>query len=240
MKKAILFSSIFAIGAAVAVDSDNAIGVATIDPTDKGDQKLVAVPFDGYVDGAVNVSDLVSPTGLAEGSKLYVVVNNGYAVWNLSKEGDWVSANVVSIGKNGVQSEVATSFEADKVTVKRGDAFWLEPATGSATTAYLLGQMPDSISSGSVTTSAGKWNYIGNPLTVKATLSGSFASGDVIIKQTSTGVQKNYTYGNDAWNSRSGLSKTTDSAISLQPGEGCWFKGVSAREISFASTSTAN
>lgn len=233
MKKAILFSSIFAIGAAVAVDSDNAIGVTTIkfNSTDKGIQKLVAVPFDGYVNGAVKVSDLVSPTGLAVGSKLYVVVNNGYAVWELSEEGEWESANVVSIGKNGVQSEVATSFDADKVTVKRGDAFWLEPATGSATTAYLLGQMPESTSSGSVTTSAKKWNYIGNPLTVAAKFSGA-ESGDKVYVQDANGKQMSCLLKSEGWQYRNGAGKIV--TVSFGPGEGFWFYSASARTLTWS------
>lgn len=230
MKKAILFSSIFAIGAAVAVDSDNAIGVTTINPTDKGAQKLVAVPFDGYVSGAVKVGDLVSPTGLAEGSKLYVVVSGGYAVWSLSEDGDWVPGKIVSIGKNGQQTEGA-NFNADEVTVNRGDAFWLEPATGSATTAYLLGQMPESTSSGSVTTSAGKWNYIGNPLTVAAKFSGA-ESGDKVYVQDANGKQMSCLLKSEGWQYRNGAGNIV--TVSFGPGEGFWFYSASARTLTWS------
>lgn len=235
MKKTILLSSVLAVGAAVAanVTSDNAVGVLAINPTDKGAQKLVAVPFDGYVNGSVRVSELVSPTGLKKGSKLYAVTTGGYDVWELDNDnGKWVPGKTITVG-NGKPVE-GESMAAGVATVTRGDAFWLEPASGSATTTYLMGQKAADPMTGSVTVVPKKWNLISNPLTVRATMSGTFAEEDCVTKQKSTGHQSQYKYNGSKW-IRTGedLKPVIYENLTLEPGEGCWFRGTSATEITW-------
>ena len=240
MKKAILFSSIFAIGAAVAVDSDNAIGVTTVGLTGKGAQKLVAVPFAGYGDGDVKVSDLVSPSGLKAGSKLYVATAKGYAVWSLSTDGgDWAPVNIVSIQNRSTVEEA--SFEADSVTVKRGDAFWLEPADAdeSATIAYLLGQKPEKPGEGTVSATGGKWNLVSNPLLTVGTFTGAVA-GDVIYIQGADGAQvrcqmvKEMVNEKEVWNWKYRAANGEVVTATFAPGDGFWFYPKADRTLTWS------
>lgn len=245
MKKTILLSSVLAVGAAIAasVTTDNALGVLAINPKDKGAQKLVAVPFDGYVSGPVKVCDLVSPTGLKKGSKLYAVTTDGYDVWELDNDnGSWVAGKTITVGANGNPVE-GTSKAAGEATVSRGDAFWLEPVTELETTTYLMGQKAENPMTGSSTVVPNKWNLISNPLTVKATMSGTFAEGDRVTVQQSSGKQFTYTYKNDAWTYRRNpdLSITSlANGLQLEPGEGCWFRGASATEVTWTRTPSDN
>lgn len=230
MKKAILFSSIFAIGAAVAVDSDNAIGVTTVGLTGKGAQKLVAVPFAGYGDGDVKVSDLVSPSGLKAGSKLYVATAKGYAVWSLLTDGgDWSSVNIVNIQDRSTVEE--ESFAADSVKVKRGDAFWLEPATGSAETAYLLGQKPAEPGSGTVSATGGKWNLVSNPLLTQGAFTGAEA-GDIIYIQGANGAQVRCQMLDGKWKYRAADGTITEATFAS--GDGFWFNPKANRTLTWS------
>lgn len=227
MKKTILLSSLFAAAAAVAgeVPSGNAIAALNTTVGNSAAQTLLAVPFEGYeTSGKVKVADIVKTSDLADGSKLYVPSGSGYDTWTL-QGGQWVAGKKVSVGTNGaiVQSETGS---ADDLMINRGDAFWLEPANGTAGTVFLLGQGDGT--SGSSTVASG-WNLVGNASAGDKTFEFAGNNFDEIIVQVG-GKLRYYTYKSGkgwryqkdggAWS-----TPTTEDAdkLVISAGQGFWY-----------------
>lgn len=231
MKKTILLSSLFAVGAAFAtgtdVESGNAVGALNVN-LDNNKSTLIAVPFVGYGDaGAVAVQDMVKTSDLADGSKLYVADGEGgYHVWEL-QSGSWTSVKKVTISKMG-QPIAGETPSSDAFTAKRGDSFWLKPifTTGKdAGTVFLLGQ--GETAQGSSTVAAG-WNLIGNTATIAKDVPAG-AEGEKVCVPNEAGGLDTYT-----WRAaKSGWMKGREAikTITIQPGQGFWFLAKSDKTI---------
>ena len=230
MKKAILLSSVLAIGAAFAteVESGNAIGVLKFSTTDRPAVMLVAVPFAGYGSENCNVrvTDLISTSGLPNGTILRAAreTQGEYDVWHL-ENGQWVPSEVVAINDAG-QGKISNAGSAADKTIGRGNSVWLDfsglTQPGEVT---LLGQMPGS---GSLALASGKWSLIGNPhvastFNLNTAISGA-AKGDQICVQEANGNLTTYMY-SGAWKYRDATTgkMTTVESLAIAPGVGCWY-----------------
>ena len=234
MKKAILLSSVFAVGAAFAteVTSGNAIGVLKFSTTDRPAEMLVAVPFAGYGSAACNVkvTDLISTAGLPENTVLRVAsaTPNKYDAWKLVGH-EWIPLNVAEIDSKG-QGKVSDIGSAADKTIGRGNSVWLD-FTGleKPTSVTLLGQEPGE---GSLALVSGKWNLIGNPgVTTTFDLASSITgvgTRDQICVQDANGKLTTYTctYSDKSWKWKTrnddGITITVKS-LTIKPGEGCWY-----------------
>ena len=245
MKKTILLSSLFAVGAAFAttVESGNAVGaldkqISTSDAT----QILISVPFLGYEnDGAVKVCDMVKTSNLDAGSKLYVPDGTGtYNTWTLklvNEKLEWVADAKVTIVKGGAPS-VGTSANQNDATVERGSAFWLEPKfkTGeSSDTIFLLGQAADGAGS---STAGNGWHLLGNASVDAKVITGVCDKDDTIVVQAN-GHLRYYTYSTkkSAWRYTTDdgtLSDPTNDPLTIDPGQGFWYNSkVSVESVTF-------
>ena len=232
MKKTLLFASVFAVGAALAVDfgSANALGVLQVSGSSKPSKVLLSVPFAGYgKDAGIKVSELVETSALPESTVLRIACEGGYYTWQLA-EGQWVPQNgdtVVNIGQNGVFTP-----PADEVSIGRGNSFWLEiPSDPSGITYTLIGQQD--LSGTSVALAGGKWNLVGNPnvanFNVSAKIS-SKAKGDCIsVQNGTTGFVKTYWFDGGKW--WCGLSSFDN--VEINPGDGCWVLVASNTTLEF-------
>ena len=238
MKKAILLSSVLAIGAAFAteVTSGNAIGVLKFPTTNRPAVMLVAVPFAGYGSEACNVkvTDLISTSGLPEGTVLRAAsaTANKYDAWRL-EGGRWTPIEAVTIDDAGVGKISTTGSAADK-TIGRGNSVWLdfsdltEPLTKPANVT-LLGQMPMP-GEGSLTLAPGKWSLIGNPgVTASFNLKSAIMNAgtrDRICVQDANGNLKDYTYSGGDWKFRGSdgtVQAVGEGGLIVRDGEGCWY-----------------
>lgn len=232
MKKAILLSSVFAIGAAFATDveSGNAIGVLKFSTENRPAVMLVAVPFAGYgsADCNVKVTDLISTAGLPDGTILRAAsaTENKYDAWRL-ESGKWTTIDVVEVDAAG-RGKISNAGSAADKTIGRGNSVWLDfTNVAKPTEVTLLGQMPGS---GSLTLASGKWNLIGNPgvtstFDLNTAITG-VGKGDQICVQDSNGNLTTYMY-STAWKYRGADGKmNTVTSLTIAPGEGCWYKAA--------------
>lgn len=241
MKKTLLLASVFAVGAALATDfgSANALGVLQVSGSSKPKKVLLSVPFAGYgKDAKIKVSELVETSTLPESTVLRVACEDedGYYTWQLTA-GSWAPVNdeVVSIDANGEQEQnKIVTPEADKVTIGRGNSFWLElPSDPSDEIKYtLIGQQDLSGSTG-VALTGGKWNLVGNPSVANYNVSAKISSkakGDCIsVQNGTTGYLKTYNYDGAKW--WCGLSSFDD--VEINPGDGCWVHVASDTALEF-------
>ena len=238
MKKTILLSSLFAVGAAFAttVESGNAVGALDIvvGSTAQQKQTLIAVPFVGYENGgAVKVEDMVKTSDLAQDSKLYVPngTAGGYDTWTLDSDGKWVADKKVTISATGTSEGV--SLDQNTATANRGDSFWLEPKfknEATSGTIFLLGQGTDA---GSSTAVKNRWNLIGNAsiadktIGIDTTIEGQ--DGDQIVAQVD-GLLRYYTYTiKNGWRYKKAgkwVKPETDPLV-IKAGQGFWYKYAS-------------
>lgn len=230
MKKTILLSTIFAVGAAFAdgtdIQSSNAIGALNLSITNSAAQTLVAVPFLGYEAGsAVKVKDMVKTSNLGTGSKLYVPDGNGaYNTWTLNASGQWIADAKVTINANGLPT--AGQSDSEDVTVKRGDAFWIEPVN-AAGTIYLLGQDAEP---GTSAVSPG-WNLIGNASTRDVMYSKVADNFDQIVIQVA-GKLRYYTYkSGKGWRYQKDNGAWCSDPPCIEAGQGLWYKAASGGTI---------
>ena len=237
MKKVILLSSIFAVGAAFADATVNSTEVGVMGVAMPTKAALIAVPFLGYDVSAITIADMVNTAELAVGSKLYAPNGSGqYNVWELkSGEGntkfwDKTSSNV-TIGNAGTQETVTPN--ANTVTTARGEAFWLEPAPEtSAENCYLLGKPASS--AGESTLVADKWNLIGNTAGVAKDVPAG-AEGEKVCVPNAAGGLDTYTYRAKAkpeggWAKEGARTAVT---VTIQPGQGFWYLSKGTTSIAW-------
>lgn len=142
MKKIIAGCALLASFAAVAttVESANTFGVLKV--TDASTTELIiAVPWTAVGTGNIKVTDLVLPTGLADGDKLYwySTAEKNFKSWVITK-GAWAANNVTLFNEQTLTTELTD-------TVARGEALILvrtAPETNSDI--YLSGQYTNSTS----------------------------------------------------------------------------------------------
>lgn len=249
MKKTILLSSLFAVGAALAseVTSGNAVGALEKQiSTSDAKQILISVPFLGYENGgAVKVCDMVKTSNLDAGSKLYVPDGTGtYNTWTLklvNEKLEWVADEKVTI-VSGSAPAVGTSDNQADATVARGSAFWLEPkfSTGTTDTIFLLGQAADGAGS---STAGNGWHLLGNasvnPVTI---VNGDKVQepdkDDTIVVQVN-GRLRYYTYSTKkkAWRYTKDdgmLSNPDEEKLTIAPGQGFWYNSkVPVESVTF-------
>ena len=232
MKKAILLSSVLAIGAAFATDvtSGNAIGVLKFSTSGRPAVMLVAVPFAGYgsADCNVRVTDLISTAGLPNGTILRAAsaTENKYDAWRL-ESGKWTTIDVVEVDAAG-RGKISNAGSAADKTIGRGNSVWLDFTNlDKPDDVTLLGQMPVS---GSLALASGKWNLIGNPGVATAfSLKSAIANAgtrDRICVQDANGNLKDYTYSGGNWKFRGpdGKEKAVgEDGLIVKDGEGCWY-----------------
>lgn len=232
MKKAILLSSVFAIGAAFATDveSGNAIGVLKFSTTDRSAVMLVAVPFAGYgsADCNVKVTDLISTAGLPDGTILRAAsaTENKYDAWRL-ESGKWTTIDVVEVDAAG-RGKISNAGSAADKTIGRGNSVWLDfTNVAKPTEVTLLGQMPGS---GSLALASGKWSLIGNPGVTSTfdlnTAIKNAGTRDQICVQDAAGNLKNYTYSSGKWKTRASdgkVKEVSSTDLIIKAGEGCWY-----------------
>lgn len=241
MKTAILLSSVFAVGAALAgteVSSGNAIGALDVAISNAPAQTLISVPFVGYTGEAVAVKDIVKTSNLAANSKLYAVaVGGGYNTWTLNASGEWAADATVTI-LNGGQPIVGTAANQGDATIKRGDAFWIQPKfkdSASSGTIFLLGQ---EAGTGTSTAAAGTWNLVGNASVEKRSLKElEGATGDQIVVQVDgalryynykSGKGWRYTKTDGTW------SKPDDEPLEIAAGHGFWYRPATDKTIDWS------
>ena len=239
MKKTILLSSLFAVGAAFAttVESGNAVGaldkqISTSDAT----QILISVPFIGYENGgAVKVEDMVKTSDLAQNSKLYVPnrTAGGYDTWTLDADGKWVADKKVTISAN--ETMVGESLGQDKAVANRGDSFWLEPKfknEATSGTIFLLGQRAEG--DGTSEATAG-WNLVGNASLKDVDLKDLEAeTGDQIVVQDN-GALRYYTFKEvKGWRYTENGKWVANGHVTIKPGQGLWYKPATAKTIDWS------
>lgn len=231
MKKAILLSSVLAIGAAFATDvtSGNAIGVLKFSTSGRPAVMLVAVPFAGYgsADCNVRVTDLISTAGLPDGTILRAAreTQGEYDVWHLVN-GQWEPSEVVIINDAG-QGKSSNAGSADDKTIGRGNSVWLDfSGLTKPANVTLLGQMPGS---GSLALASEKWNLIGNPGVANGfDIIGAIVKAgneDKICIQHTSGTLTTYERLDDGWWIRdpdSGFPSEV-TTLPIKDGEGCWY-----------------
>lgn len=238
MKKTLLFASVFAVGAALAVDfeSANALGVLQVDGSSKPKKVLLSVPFSGYGTNAeIKVSELVETSSLPEGTKLRVACEGGYYTWKLTADKKWnpVNDEVVSIDANGEQEQNKVETpSADRVTIGRGNSFWLElPSDPTGITYTLIGQQD--LSGKSVALTGGKWNLVGNPKVAGYDVAGKIspkAENDYIsVQDGETGYLKTYRYNGTKWT----CGRTGYDEVNINPGDGCWVHVANDATLNF-------
>ena len=226
MKKTILLSSIFAVGAAFAaatVDSPNVIGTLPVEVSTG--QQLMAAPF-ADSDGTIAVNDMVKTANLSQDDALYVAKPDGYEKWTFDAENrKWVQAKKVTIGANGVVTE-GEALSATEVKINRGDAFWLKTAKGGDVT--LLGSKSDADPS---VAEAGKWNLVGNTSLSPVTIQDNkpfdgLSTNDKLVLPQADGTLMTYTYkANKGWRIPDGNGGwIVASNLSIAAGKGCWLK----------------
>ena len=240
MKKTILLSSILAVGAAFATDveSANAIGALDVTITTSPKQTLIAAPFVGYeTDGEIKVKDIVKTSNLKAGSKLYAVNSDGgYNTWTLDANGAWAADQYVSVIAGG-QPSVGTAENQGEATIKRGDAFWIEPIFDDSITEgtiFLLGQT--SVEAGTSSASGNQWNLIGNASVEAFNIAGlSGANGDQIVVQNGSAL-KYYTYNTTkgGWCITDKGKLTKQDTLSIPAGHGFWYKPASDTVINWS------
>ena len=219
MKKTILLSSIFAVGAALATEINSSV-IGTLPVEVAEGQQLMAVPFADNANGEIAVSDMVKTSDLEAGTKLYVATSSGYDMWTLDEDGTWKAAKKVTIGDNGKAIE-DESQNATKATVKRGDAFWLETLEGKSGKVTLLGGKSEATPAVAV---ANKWNLISNPTIAKAVLTEkTFVTGDKIAvpqggKLVTYSWKENY-----GWWIRKDGKILKNQTVEIDAGKGIWF-----------------
>ena len=235
MKKTILLSSLFAVGAAFAttVESGNAVGALDFEVDSTPQQTLIAVPFVGYENnGAVKVEDMVKTSDLAQDSKLYVPNGTvgGYDTWKLDADGKWIADKKVTISATGTSEGV--SLDQNTATANRGDSFWLEPKfknEATSGTIFLLGQ---GVADDGQSTAAQGWNLIGNASLKSVqltTLTGT--KGDQIIVQVG-GKLRYYSYNREMWTyQKPDGSRDTEDPVEIQPGQGLWYKNTNTENL---------
>ena len=226
MKKTILLSSLFAVGAAFAGEVTNANAIAALDleVTNTPAQTLVAVPFEGFeAGGKVKVNDIVKTSNLGNGSKLYVPNAEGtYNTWTLS-DGGWVPADQVVIGKDGTPDE-KEGVDSNDVEVDRGSAFWIQPAATG--TIFLLGQKSEA--AGSSTVKPNAWNMIGNASPEEKEIGTEFAAAsfDQIVVQVD-GKLRYYTYKYEkGWRYQNAEGTWISASPRIAAGQGLWYKSA--------------
>lgn len=238
MKKTLLFASVFAVGAALAVDfgSANALGVLQVSGSSKPAKVLLSVPFAGYgTDAEIKVSELVETSSLPENTVLRVACEGGYYTWKLTADKKWnpVNDEVVSIDANGEQEQnKIVTPEADTVEIGRGNSFWLElPPESSDVTFTLIGQQD--LSGTGVALTGKKWNLVGNPTVANFNVSAKISSkakGDCIsVQNGTTGFVKTYWFDGGKW--WCGLSSFDN--VEINPGDGCWVLVASDATLEF-------
>ena len=239
MKKTILLSSLFAVGAAFAttVESGNAVGALDKQiSTSDANQILISVPFLGYENGgAVKVCDMVKTSNLDEGSKLYVPDDKGtYNTWTLNASGEWVAdlkVTIVNFGTPGVEP----SDNQANATVERGSAFWLQPKfrTGTTTdTIFLLGQ---GVADDGQSTAAQGWNLIGNASLKDVDLKDLEAATDDQIVVQENGALRYYTFKEGkGWRYTNGGKWVANGLVTIKPGQGLWYKPATAKTIDWS------
>ena len=225
MKKAILLSSVLAIGAAFADVTVPATEIGVIGVAMPKKAQLVAVPFLGYNADAATISDMVNTAELLVGSKLYAPTGeNLYNIWELTAgEGDskvWTKLeNDIFINTAGTAQNAETPG-ADVSTLSRGGAYWLEPM-GTETDArfYLLGKFTDE--AGVSTLVSGKWNLVGNTSgEAKPVPAGS--NNERICVPDGNGGLVTYVYKTKApgWVAEGQRTPTT---VTIAVGQGFWY-----------------
>lgn len=229
MKKTILLSSIFAVGAAFAaatVDSPNVIGTLPVEVSTG--QQLMAAPF-ADSDGTIAVNDMVKTDDLSNGDALYVAKSDGYEKWTFNATTrKWDPAKKVTIGADG-SAVVGDEFTADEVRVKRGDAFWLQTAKGGNVT--LLGSKSEFPPAVAV---ANKWNLVSNPTIGPKTLAGGVNGDKVAVPSAATdGYLRVYTFrSGSGWWYADGDGRHFNQTITVHAGKGVWyFASGSNREL---------
>ncbi len=242
MKKAILLSSVFAAGAALAgtdVASGNAIGALDVQISTASAQTLIAVPFVGYTGGAVAVKDIVKTSSLAQGSKLYAVAGEGgYNTWTLNAGGVWIADEKVTILSGG-QPIVGTAANQGDATINRGDAFWIQPVfkdSAASGTIFLLGQ---EAGTGSSEVAGGTWNLVGNASVETCSLKElEGEEGDQIVVQVD-GKLRYWTYKESVqgWcyvKDNHTRSDPANEPLEIKAGQGFWYRPKTARTIDWS------
>lgn len=232
MKKTILLSSIFAVGAALATDIDSSV-IGTLPVPVVAGQQLMAVPFADNDEGSIAVSDMVKTADLKPGTKLYVATSSGYDMWTLGDDGKWKAAQKVTIGNDG-NAIADESKDATEATVKRGDAFWLETLDEQSGNVTLLGGKSDAATQ----VVPGGWNLIGNRGLVKVTvdqdsITGAATGDQIVVSKNGslsywtfkTGKGWRLPDGNGGWQK--------DVKLTLEAGQGCWLKTKNSVTVNF-------
>ena len=231
MKKTILLSSIFAVGAVLATDIDSTV-IGTLPVEVAKGQQLMAVPFADNDKGEIAVSDMVKTSDLEAGTKLYVATSSGYDMWTLDEDGTWKAAKKVTIGDNGKAIE-DESQNATKATVKRGDAFWLETLEGKSGNVTLLGGKSEAATQ----VVPGKWNLIGNRGLVEVTVGPDSiteaATGDQIVVSTNGSLSYWTFKKGKGWRLPDGNGGWQSVALTLKAGQGCWLKTKNSVTVNF-------
>ena len=245
MKKTILLTSIFAVGAVFAADpapasspasieSQNAIGVLQVATTSKPGKILLAVPFAGYgadengVGQKIKATELVSPANLADGTKLYVpnATSRKYDVWTVNNK-EWSAVESIDIDKEGLVNKIGVG----EGTIDHGSAIWLEFPNDTRPQLTLLGQ--GDVAKTSIALAKDKWNLIGNPgvddFNLVTKIVGADSGDQITVQKAKSGELKTYTRIGNAWYS----GRSTASSIVIAPGDGCWIYAKNATVVNF-------
>lgn len=232
MKKTILLSSIFAVGAALATDVDSTV-IGTLPVEVAKGQQLMAVPFADNANGEIAVNDMVRTSDLETGTKLYVATSSGYDMWTLGDDGKWKAAKKVTIGNDG-NAIADESKDATEATVKRGDAFWLETVEGqSGGNVTLLGGK----SNAATQVVPGKWNLIGNRGLVEVTvgvdsITGAATGDQIVVSKNGSLSYWTFKTGK-GWRLPDGKGGWQSVALTLKAGQGCWLKTKNSVTVNF-------
>ena len=236
-------ASAFAEGEPAAAELGT-VGVTAI--TTSLSNAIVAVSYDDLAGGeGIVVSNFVKTTNLTVGDQLAVFTNGVYSTWKLEQVDGatgpkyWAkNEKEFTVGSDGKLQEGTGSAAAD-VTQAVGTGIWLvrqKPIAegGSTNTFYIYGKP---VTSRTLTLVKDKWNLVGNPMQVRATISGTFSDGDeIVVPLEPYGLLSRYTYFTDGWQKVNKNDQWEKVIPVLQPGLGCWIRTKEAISITWSAS----
>jgi len=233
MKKELLIVSLVAATSVFALDSTtfSLLPVSPFYSTEDGKKlMLVSAPFDGYGSGEIKVAEVLLTDSLAEGDVMYVPTGTKgqYNQYTLAAGKEtWTANKVVTIDASGAPV-VGSSDSATEATISRGKPFWLKTAASSV---KLLGQMPASQASTSVSTTAGAYTLVA-PTTSESpvALTGESAigkNGDRILFANGRTL---YKY-NGAWVQQKPTRASLSESETIPAGVGFWYMSADGSSV---------
>lgn len=230
------------------------VGVIRIGLTDGQKNTIIAASFtDLASDGNVSIANLVKTTNLEEGAQIIRYNADGtHETWTLNADKTWKAPTTTfTLNENGDET-TGTGDDPATTTPTVGEGLWIvrgeNPTEGAVIALY--GKY---VENKAYTTTAGKWNLVGNPTQKPQTIKTGTAGDRIMVSQGATGAMRTYEYGTEGSNTGwyyitstseektiggevFSVAKITKSFVnpSIEAGYGFWYLTKSAVELKWA------